>query len=271
MARGDPDAGTDRAETEPQQPRTQRVALLPLALGHGEHREDPAFVQRAPRSMEDAAVAFVEHLARVLGQCVSGRSVLPFGLQQSTAFEPGDRRADGGFVDAELGHQPDDRADAEPAADLARIETVDGDDMCPGVRAGMGTGSRAGGLVHHRAWHYRDLLTLVIDKAYWNQPGPAIEEVTDAVVSLRPRRHLLSRQPAAGRTVAGVPVRPAGGAVSATVELRCRAARLDGRATRRGTAVPADPGRVGLDLRRRAAHRQPDRQPAGRGVRDRAR
>ena len=70
------------------------------------------------------------------------------------------------LVDADLGHQPDQRSHTQPPAGIARVQAVDRDDQGARPRA-----ARLADLLGHRGHvhvsaHYRELLTVVTIEPY---------------------------------------------------------------------------------------------------------
>ena len=102
---------------------------LPLRLRDAEDRHEPAVVDRGTRALEDAAVALDQDRPRPLRERVARRSVDLLRDQEPATLEPGDRGTHGLLVDPHDGHQLDERADAQPATGLARVEAVDRDDQ----------------------------------------------------------------------------------------------------------------------------------------------
>ncbi len=128
---GDPDARRGGAEPEPGQLGPQHVPLVPLRLGHREHREQPPVGEPGPLPAEDAVVALGQDRLGGRGQLVPGGPVPAAGAQDLAPLEPGDRRPDRWFIHTEVGEQADQRSDRHPAPFGAGVEAVDGDDQLP--------------------------------------------------------------------------------------------------------------------------------------------
>jgi hypothetical protein len=133
----DPHTGGRHAEAEPGQFGAQDVPPVPFGFGDREDGEQPAVVQRGPLALEDPRVALAEDGQRGSGQLVAGRPVLAPGLEDPPPFQPRYRRTHGRLVHAEVGEQPDQHRDGQPAAGLAGtvragVHPVHGDDQVPG-------------------------------------------------------------------------------------------------------------------------------------------
>ena len=104
--------------------------MLAFGLGHAEDREHPALVQARPARASKIRRSPSSRIARApVGQRVAGHAVRARSATRSAApLQPRDGRPHRRLVHAELGHQPDDRGDAQPAADLAGVQAVDRDD-----------------------------------------------------------------------------------------------------------------------------------------------
>jgi hypothetical protein len=107
------------------------VPLVPLGLRHREDDEQPAVGLLGPAAAEDARIPVGQDLLRDLGERVARHAVHPPGIEEPPALEPGDRRPDGGLLDPQRGHQPDDGGDRQPAAALAGVEAVQAHDELP--------------------------------------------------------------------------------------------------------------------------------------------
>jgi len=134
MGGDDPDARRGHAEAEAGEFGAQHVPLVALRLGHGEDGEQPAVGDRCPGAPEDARVAFAENGQRLRGQLVTRLAILPPGRQDAAPLEPGYSRTHRRLVHAQVGEQPDQRGDGQPAAVGPGIEPVEGDDQVPRAR-----------------------------------------------------------------------------------------------------------------------------------------
>src|SRR5439155_16197189 len=120
----DPHARRGGAEAEPGQPRAQDVPAVALGLRYREDGQYPTVRQPGHGTLENPPVALGEDLPGPRRQGVAGGAVHLRRVEDAAALEPGDRRAYGGLVDVQFGHEPDEGGHRMPAAGPPRERPV---------------------------------------------------------------------------------------------------------------------------------------------------
>ena len=134
VGRGDPHPGRSRAEAEVGELGPQHMTLVPLGLGHREHREQPAIPQPGPLPAEDPVIPLPQDRLPLPRQLVPRGPARAPGDQDSPPLQPGDGGTHGRLINSQVPQQADQRSDRHPPTRAPRIQPIDGHDQLPGLR-----------------------------------------------------------------------------------------------------------------------------------------